>query len=871
MNQLLSLAWRESRTARRRLLLYMSAILFGVAALVAIDSFAENLTRGVHEQARALLGGDVSLRSREKFQPKPTALLDSLNSSGIPVSRQVSFSSMALVPRTSGTRLVQVRAVSAGYPWYGTVETKPASAYADIQGDRRAVVDPAVLVSLDAHIGDTLSLGTGRFLITGTIESVPGDAGISAAIGPRVFIPEKYLDETGLLVFGSRAEYEALIKLPATLSPARFAGRFNPRLSSDRVRLRTVTENEMDMTQAITQMRDFLGVVGLVALLLGGIGVASGVHAFVMRKIDVVAILRCVGATSRQVLTIYVLQAIAMGLIGAGVGAMLGVAIQLSLPRVLKDFLPVDIDVRVVPSAVLTGLAIGIWVSLAFALRPLLALRLVSPLQALRRENDAEVMRRARRDPASLIVSLGIAASVLILGLSRADNAQRGFAYSGGIAVALGVLWLTAAFLTWAARRVVRPSWPFVLRQGLAALHRPGNQTRSVILALGFGVFLMSTLYQVQKNLLKQFDIKLEQSQANAVFLDVQEKQAPGVDSLLRGLPGVQVTQQVPIIPMRIYSINGVLVSTMLAGRARERGLAPSAPDSGAELPQRGKPGAQSGRRSPWALRREFRSTYRDTPVGSEVVTSGKFWTASDSGGVAQISVEKDLASELGVVVGDSMTWDIQGVRVPTRITSTREVNWARFEPNFFVVFQTRALAHAPKQFVFLANIPGARAVALAQRAVVQKFPNVSSLDLTSVQQTVKSVLGKVTVAVRFMAILSLTLGIPVLFSAVSATRRARLREGVLLKVLGATRRHIGRILLSEYVLLGALGALAGVGLSIGGAWALMHWVFDTPFTPALVPAAVVAVAMMTLSAVIGLLTSREVFASTPMEALRES
>src|SRR5437016_10288618 len=341
--RLLAIAWRESRTARRRLLLYMSSISLGVSALVAIDSFTANVTKSVQEQSRALLGADVVLRARATYSPKVTRLLDSLKRTGTGVSRVTTFSSMGLASRSGGTRLVQVRAVSAKYPFYGEITTDPAGRWAQMQTGRYAIVDPSVLVSLDARLGDTLMLGTARFVILASIRSVPGDLGVSAAIGPRVFIPDAYLRETGLLVFGSRAEYETLLKMPTGLSPARFAGRFNIRFSSDtpRVNLRTVAENEMGLTQSIDQLGSFLGIVGLVALLLGGIGVASGVHAFVMRKIDTVAILRCLGATSLQVLVIYVLQAAAMGLVGAIAGAALGVGFQFVLPLALKDFLPV--------------------------------------------------------------------------------------------------------------------------------------------------------------------------------------------------------------------------------------------------------------------------------------------------------------------------------------------------------------------------------------------------------------------------------------------------------------------------------------------------------------------------------------------------
>ncbi len=847
LSQLLALAWKESRTARRRLLLYMSSISLGVAALVAIDSFASNTQRSVREQARALLGGDISLTAREPF-PKPVvAALDSLKAAGVRQTEVTTFTSMALLERTGGTRLSQIRAVGDGYPFYGEILTAPAGQWARLQSGRYALVDPALLLAVDGRVGDTLALGFARFIVIGTLTNVPGDVGVSSAIGPRIYIPARYVDETSLLLFGSRSDRETLLKLPASMSAQQVLTRIGPRLAAAQVRSRTVAQTEFNLTQAIDQLRDFLGVIGIVALLLGGIGVASGVNAFVMRKIDTVAILRCLGATSRQVLILYLMQAVAMGFVGAAFGALLGIGVQLLLPRVLADFLPVDVRITLDSPAIVTGVLVGVWVALVFALRPLVALRNVSPLQTLRRESDAAALRGARMDPARALVALAVVGSVAVLGVVRADTVRQGLGFAAGIGVAVGFLYLAAALMSSAARHMVQPRWPFVLRQGVAALYRPGNQTRSVVLALGFGVFLMSTIYQVQQNLLRTVGTKLEASRANVLFFDVQSDQGAPLDSMIRA-KGYTVVQRTPMVPMRISSINGVPAAKLAGDTVRGE------------------------RRPRWVVRREFRSTFRDSLVPSETLTGGTFHTGGTTApALPAVSVDKGIAEDLKLALGDTIVWDVQSVLVPTRVTSFREVNWTRFEPNFFVVFESRALAKAPRQYILLADVRGDAAVARLQRDVVVRFPNVASLDLTLIQQTVGRVLSKVTAAIRFMAALSLALGIPVLFSAVSATRRERLREGVLLKVLGATRRQVGRIMLAEYLLLGALGSLVGVVLSVGGAWGLMRFVFKQPFEPAVIPALLVALLMIGLAVSIGMLTGRDVFRETPMAALREA
>ena len=864
--QLFGLAWRESRTTRRRLLLYMSSISLGVAALVAIDSFSENVIRSVHEQSRALLGGDFALVRRAPSTKMVGTLIDSLSKNGIPSVTATNFGSMALVERTGGTRLVQVHAVSPGYPFYGQIITSPAEAWGRLQQGNSIIVDPSLLVSLDARIGDTVTLGAAKFEITGSLRSVPGDVGISSIVGPRVYIPERLVGATQLIVFGSRAEYETLFKLPDSYGRTAFAARYRTRmLDSTGGSLRSAGFNESRLAGAIDQLHDYLSVVGLIALLLGGVGVASGVHAFALRKIDPVAILRCVGATSWQVLAIYASQAAIMGLVGAAAGVAIGVGIQFLFPMALADFLPVDVEVTLEPKAMLLGLGIGVWVALLFALRPLIALRRVSPLQALRRQPDEEALRRARRDPLRITLSLAIVVSVLDLGLSRADTVERGLGFTVAIAVAISVLYLSASLLSWVARKMLRPSWPFPIRQGIASLYRPGNQTRAVVLALGFGVFLMGTLYQVQSNILRSLGARLGESRANVVFFDVQDRQKPGIDSIVRA-GRYELIDATPIVPMRIAAINGRPVAELIAEIDKEREA-----ERAARRANRGREveGSRPSR-STWPLRREFRSTYRDSLTASETIIQGAWFTAARDS-IGQVSLDTEVVADMGAKLGDTITWNVQGVHVPTVVTSTRAVKWQTFSPNFFAVFDPKSLEKAPKQFAILLRAPDERSIAIVQRDVIAKYPGVSSLDLSLVQKTVTSVLGKVTMAVRFLALISLALGIPVLFSAVAATRRERLREGVLLKTLGATKQQIGRIMLAEYALLGTLGAATGVLLSTGAAWALLHWVFKFPFIPAFGPLAVVAGAMIGLAVAIGLLTGRDVFAETPMAALRQN
>jgi putative ABC transport system permease protein len=604
--------------------------------------------------------------------------------------------------------------------------------------------------------------------------------------------------------------------------------------------------------------------VGIVALLLGGVGVASGVNAWVARKIDIVAVLRCVGATSRQVVGIYATQAAIMGLLGAAIGAALGVAIQFGLPRFMGDVLPVDVTVRIEPWAIGIGILLGVWIALAFALRPLIALRRISPLQAIRR--NVETRSRSRADWLLTTVNIFIGATVVGISATRAESWRDVAGFSGGIAAVILLLWLSAAGLSRLARASLRSGWPYVVRQGVANLYRPANQTRSVVLSLGFGAFLVTTLYLVQSNLLRQIAITEAATRGNLILFDVQQDQQPGVDSIVAA-SAREVLQRVPIVTMRIAEINGrVAVASPPPPVDTTVVLTDSAQRAAAQGPNRGGGGS-------WALRREYRSTYRDARLEGEKLAVGSWFGETTPGPGApddEVSLETSIAAELGVSLGDVITWNVQGVMVRTRITSLREVNWARFEPNFYAVFPTRTLQKAPHTFVIVADAPEPTQSATIQREVVRRFPNVASIDLALVRKTVAEISARASLAIRFLALFSLAMGIPVLFSAVAATRRERLREGVLLKTLGATRRQIGRILLSEYALLGVLGSLTGLVLAMGGAWAIMKWVFDRSFAPAPLQTGAIALAMLGLAVGIGLLSGRDVFKETAMSAIRE-
>ena len=844
----LTLAWREARGSRRRGLLIVAAVAVGVAALVAINSFTANLRESVQKEARALLGADLSVSAAGPFSEKAEGLVAEVKSATEPaaeLARVVNFSAMAYRPGGESTRLAQVLAVDPGYPYYGTIETAPAGEWVRLQDTGGALAEASLLAMLGAQVGDEIALGEARFVVRATVINVPGDVSLRSAFGPRLYIPRARAAETGLLTRGSRARYEAYLRFPPGTDAQKLADRFRPALSAERLAVRTVSEDQRRLTETLTRFGNFLGLVALVALLLGGLGVASAVHVFIKRRMTTIAVLRCLGASSGTVLRAYLAQAVFVGLLGSVLGAVLGAAAQLALPRLLRGVLPVDVAWSLSWPAVVAGIGVGVWVALVFSLLPLVGVRRVSPLGVLRRDFEAE---RPRRDVARLAAVLALAASLVALAVIQAGRLAFGLAFAAGASVAILALWLSALALVRGLRRYFPRRLPYVYRQGLANLYRPANQTLMVVLSLGFGVFLLGTLVLVQHNLLRDLRVDRGASRPNLVFFDVQPDQQDDVRARVTAV-GPLTAPVVPIVPMRIHSLEGRPVAELLAIEDETK------------RPER------------WALRREYRSSSRDRQAASERLVAGAWWQPGEWKGRAEtpvpIAVDTGLARELRLELGDEVVWDVQGVTLATRVACLREVEWARFEPNFFVVFPEGPLDEAPRSYVLLARVEDAAARGRLQRDVVEAHPNVSTLDLAQIQRAIEGVLDKVVLAIRFMALFSLAAGALVLAGAVAASRYQRVREGALLRTLGARRPQLLKILLAEYAVLGALSAGAALLLATAAGWALVRFVFEGTFAlPAAELMALVG-AVVALTLAVGLLGSTEVWRRPPLEVLR--
>lgn len=835
------MSWRESRGNLSRLALFVACIVLGVAALVSITSFGDNLNRAIDEQAKTLLGADFVADSRMEFSPEAEALLDSI---GGEQTREVRFTSMAYFPKAENARLSQIRAMEGGFPYYGMLETVPADAKATLSQGNNALVDDGLMMQFGVDVGDSVKIGQVTFRITGRLMSIPGESVAQGIAGPRIFIPLASLEATGLVQFGSIVRHVRYVKLADGSTEALNAMEeaLEPKFDALRLDMDTVEDRKRSLGRTFGNLTRFLNLVGFIALLLGGVGIASSIHVYIKRKINTVAVLRCLGVSTSQALWIYVIQAAGMGLIGATIGAAIGVFVQVALPLVLNDFLPVDIQFGVSWPAIGLGMFIGVTITALFALNPLVAIRNISPLLAIRQGFETESDLPA--DPLKWVLYGVVGAGILATSLLLADNIEFGVWYFLGILTAFGLL----ASLGWAVSRVFKRFFPrnsgFIVRQGIANLYRPNNQTTVMIMTLGFGTFLIATLFLSRDVLLNQINITDARNQPNLVFYDIQIDQADPLRDVISSY-GLAPLQDVPIVTMRMSAINNETLEEL---RANEKRRIPS-----------------------WMYEREMRSTYRDSLTSTETISQGEWIpVAPDPFGLVPISVEKNVFEELGLALGDTIQFDIQGIPFDTQIASVRDVDWQQISPNFIFLFPSGVLEMAPQFRVMVMRTEGREQAAALQQQVVRQFPNVSAVDLALVLSIAETLISRVSFVIRFMALFSVFTGLIVLSGTVIASRYQRVQESVLLKTLGAGRKQVLAIMAVEYLVLGFLAAFTGLFLSYFAAWAISYFVFETVFIPNFANIGLLFLAVMSLTLLFGLLNSGDIYRRSALEVLRE-
>ncbi len=841
MNFILKMAWRDSRSSRRRLALVSVSVVLGIAALVGIASLGDNLKRAVDDQTKSLLGSDLTVTSSRAF---PAATMAHFQTLGGELAREISLASEIRFPTRGNTRWRgQVRALEGNFPFYGELETSPAGAMKLLSAGPNAVIEDTLLVQFGVQIGDEVTIGKTTLKVVGALKKIPGEPAAIAMLSPRVYVSMASLEATELLKTTDRfARHRVHFKLPPQTDAEALVKVLGEKFRNQRLRFETVEERKRQLGDALKDVFSFMSLVGFVALFLGAVGVASAMHVYVRQKIMTVATLRCLGASARACFAIYLTQGFAIGLLGVLLGTAVGLAVQVALPVLLKDFLPFTVDFFVSWPAVAKGAAAGLVICVLFTLLPLLAVRRISPLLAIR---SAQGEEQPGEDPVRLAMYFVIVAAVLGFAVLQTGHWLPGLAFTLAMVVSFAILAGVAQFVVFAAKRLIpRRPLPYVWRQGLANLHRPNNRTLLLLLSLGLATFLMLTLLLTRATLLGKIESVGGGSRPNLMFFDIQDDEIARFDAIVKA-NGAPVIAQAPIVTMRLASIKGQSVDALLKD---------------------GHPGIPA-----WTLTREYRSTYRSALVETERITAGKFIGRVTPGEPrVPVSMEESLAKDLQLTVGDDVGFDVQGVTLGAYVASLRTVEWQRVAPNFFVVFPEGVLEPAPKTFVAAVRCATTTDTARVQQAVVKELPSVSSVDLSLIMQTIDSIFSKVAFVVSFLALFTVATGVIVLVGAILTGRMQRIRETVLLRTLGATRRQLRQILLVEYTVLGVLSAVTGGLLSIASTALVAKYRFNANVVvplPVLFGSIAAAVAVTLIT---GLITNRGVADQPPLEILRQ-
>ena len=838
----------EARSGIRRVGWFLAAVSLGVAALVALYSFQRDAAASARREARTLLGGDLRLQSSAPFDVRASEVLDSLVSQGAVVARGTSLASVVSARAGGRARLLQVNAVDAVFPAVGQVEEEPAGIWAGLPEGGSALADPQVFSQLGVSLGDSVRVGTLGLEVKGSVAGLPVDFGIEWVAGPPVYISLDDLSETGLTEFGSFAQYRAWVALPDSEEAREIRGLYREEFQRLGISIETAQQEAEGFASGFENLSRFLGLVGLLALLLGGIGVGSAVSVYLQERLPSMAVLRCIGARRGTLVRAYLLQAVFLGAVGAGAGVLIGLGIQSALPALLRGVLPFQLSPTLHPEAIAVGWGLGVWVAVLFSLFPLIRVHGVSPLGALRAEVEPS---RSAISPPRVAVATVLFASLFALCVFQLRDLGQALIVTVATGCVLGLLGLVAMALGRGARSLLPEGAPYPLRQGLSGLFRPGNQTGAVVTALGVGAFLMSALLVVESGLRSDLALEFGADQPTLLLFDIQRDQTEGVRGLLRS-EGID-DELIPIVPARLEAVAGATVEEILD---------------------------QGVRRRRWMYNRLYRNTYRAHQGPAEELVMGRWWDdpgedppvvrSAVEGGAARVSLEADLAENLGVEIGDRLVWDVQGVPITSVISSLREVEWSSVQPNFFAVFEPGSLEEAPATFVALSSSEDVAGRQRIQAALLDDYPNVSFLDISLVQETLERLTRQVGIVLRAVAGFILGGGTLVLFASLLTTRFKRRRESALLKTIGASGRTIRGILLAEYAALGGIGAAAGLILGGLAGYLLLGWQFDLEGSIPWLTLSSLWIGILGLAVLVGWTVSGPVLRASPLATLRE-
>jgi putative ABC transport system permease protein len=828
------MAWRDSRRARARLLMFSVSIMAGIAALVTIGSLRDSLLQALDNEARAMLGADVFVQGKKPLTEKAEEILRNLPNAQ--VQRETSFATMAMAVANQNVRLVQARAVEEGFPFFGKPVSDPHDAWSRCLAGEGFVLEPALAEHLTVRTGDMIRIGELDLPVLGLLTKPPPTVNLMSAFAPEMFFAKKLAPQTGIPPGSTFTNHRAWVLFPDGVNVDKIVNdSMKGQLRAEGASVESVSNRKRNITQVLERIYSFLSLIAFVALVLGGLGVASAIHVHAVERLPVVATMRCLGCSPGRAMAVYVIQGMWLGVAGAAGGVLLGYAAVKAAPFVLHEVLPVDIETHLSPSVAGQALIFGFVLCFSFALLPLLCVRRVPALAAVRAPVTGGI--RLWRDPLAWFMLPLVAGSLLWLSrsLSPPDNPNLGPQFCGALLLGMLALIFGAWIIMLLARAVVRPWWPFTLRQGLAALYRPRNQTKLFLLSVGMGVALVLTTVLTQSMLAEFLNSRKIGMKENFFVIDLKPEQRETLASVLKA-GGAEVVGEAPFATMTLSRVNGRAPNER---RPRD-------------------PGNDSIRIPGWLFTQAYRVTWdpkNPPPADGEAL---------------KVSVEKNLARTLKVEINGRLTFTSGDHKLECIVTGLHEISWDRMLDNFPVMLTTQSPpAGITPSWAFGARVHDSGHGARMQREVSQALPGITILDITAITTVLADILERGGWLVHSLSLLTVITGLIIVVAVLLAGRRDRVEESVLLRTLGASRAQIRRILVCEYLLLGLFASLAGVALSILFTWPLATQLFHVPYNTWHWPLALALVIVCALTTALGMALSRGVASHPPLSILR--
>lgn len=833
---LFRIAINDAKARFGRLMVFALTLIAGISALVAIESLKVNVSNAIDSEAKTLLAADFVFLSNQPFEDSVLFFLNSLESEQ---SIEIGFLSMAQFSSEKGTRLCNVKAVDENFPLYGDFETSPENAVFEYRNKAGAIIDKTLSLQFGLETGDSIFIGNKAFEISGVLMKSSDGSGFTSAFAPSVYIPFHLVEKTKLIQRGSRVTYKKYLKTKELVKLESMIAENSKLLSNNGIRTQSLAERKQQSGKIFESISVFLNLSGFIALLLGSIGVGSAVSVYINEKIADSAILRCLGVNQWDILKIYVFQVALIGLIGGILGAFMGVVFQFGIPWLAGSFLPFAFENKIIWTAVFKGLGIGFFTAIIFSFMPFIRLQHVSPMMVI--QSVAVKIPRSQRYIEILFFALVMIYFFGLLYL-QIGNLVLAFVYLLSVAVTIAFLWVIAQVLI-SGLKILKERIGFLpFRLAISNLSRPGNQTQVLLISLGFATTLIFTLMFIQNIILNEVKVSGSDGEPNAILFDIREDQLEEVRQFI-DKETFEIIQEVPIVAMRIHRIN-------------DRSIFDLKNDSAIEVSNR-------------TLEREFRVSFRDTLLDNERIVNGSWQGVyNEEDEEPTISLEESTAKSLGVVVGDRITFNVQGLPITTRVGSIRRLNFNRIQTNFTVLFPIGVLENAPKSMVIVGRNQNMSDAAFFQRSMVNQFPNISIIDLELILETLRDLSNKIGIIVQFMSFFSVVTGLIILFTSLINTKYQRIHDNFLLRTLGASKKVLVQTNLIEYLLFGFIATVSALLFALIASFMLNYFLLQGSYSLSF--ALILAMVLVTISviALFAILVNRGIYDQSPMKLL---